>query len=82
VLFLLFLTISTNYRSEPATNLILFVKTPPKLVSVTNQFSTADVAVKQLGGLVLPIDKSVNLGPLNGSNFMTLNVEKFVQGKG
>jgi hypothetical protein len=36
----------TNYGSEPATNLIVFVKTRSKLVSVTNQFSTAEVAVK------------------------------------
>jgi hypothetical protein len=35
----------TNYGSVPATNLTLFIKSPSKLVSVTNQFSTANVTI-------------------------------------
>jgi hypothetical protein len=73
----------TNYGFEPATNLTLLFKAPSKLVSITNQFSTVDVKVKQLQGIELPIGKHVNLASLpNGTNYIELQAEKLIQGKG
>jgi hypothetical protein len=73
----------TNYGSAPAENLTLFISSPSNFTMITNQFSTVDVKMTQLGGRLLEVKKPVNLtSAMNNSNYLELYIEKFNHGTG
>ncbi len=75
------LTVS-NYGSEPATNMTLFIKSPSRIHNVSNVFSTSTITLPQLNNTSLMMNNSVDLSDKLDTNFIILNTQKFTQGTG
>jgi hypothetical protein len=79
----------TNYGSQPATNLTLYFRAPStnKFINITNQFSTADIVVRNFGKgsqeVKLYTDDTILVSALNTrQTYVEVNTPKFSHGTG
>lgn len=72
----------TNYGSEPATNMTLFIKSPSRIHNVSNVFSTSTITLPQLNDSLLMMNNPVDLSDKLDTDFITLDTQKFTQGTG
>lgn len=72
----------TNYGSEPATNMTLFIKSPSRIHNVSNIFSTSTITLPQLNNTLLTMNNPVDLSDKLNTNFIILDTQKFTQGTG
>jgi hypothetical protein len=76
----------TNYGSNPATNLALYIKSPySNFIGITNSFSTANISIRNLtdGSLkALKVNESINVSALKSTHYLELYTPNFVPGTG
>lgn len=71
----------TNYGSEAATDMVLFIKSPSRIHGISNTFSTSRITLPQLNNTELMLNSTIELSRLK-TDFIILSTQKFTQGTG